>query len=650
MVFFRLISLLAFAFPAGVYFLTVVPTTYWEDTAAFQTAAYELGIVHNPSFPLYVLIGKVATLTSLLAPTLDPRLLVNLVSALFGALSIWVLYKIMVLLLTARLNRAGGLLPRVLAFVTAMGVAGIYGFWLQALRAEVYTLNILIVLLLIWLVLKYRFNEIDITRFVMMFGFLTGVGFANHSLIFLGVVIPLALMIGIAYSHRILNVGSMVLAGIFCFLALTVFLYLPIRELFAPVFNWGDFSSFDNFLDSILRLDSRTAVVLTGSTVPLIDRVLSVLGSFMTPGGLVAVVLAIAGIVYFWKYDAFLTIMLSAVLVFNILITGYAADFSPYNLDLFGYLMPTYAVLGVFSCLGLCGVVSWLSERFKVQLTGYRVGLALSAAIALVIVGLNFETTYAKASKSDVTIAERYAHDLLISLPRHAIFLAGEDNSFSPLLCEQVVGGIRPDVIVLSGGALLRHDYRRKTRERYPQLKYPDDWQESDFEIKFRKNLEAWIKANDRANPVYMTLSEWTSPLIPELRQAGLAYSYDPGYKIKSSDTEKARAQLLHFSDIAQQCNDLTSREHFGRLLYNHGVYLVGHNQIADAVEECRDAARTDPTNVPLLVNCLRVFTAARSAEDQQWVSDMIFAVDPNNDEVMKVLEASLALHQERQP
>ncbi len=643
MLFSRLTSLLAFVLPLGVYFFTAAPTTYWEDTAAFQTAAFELGIVHNPSFPLYVLIGKVATLI----PGADPRWLVNLVSALFGALSIWVLYKIAVILLTSQLTRAGQLLPRVIALVAALSTATIYGFWLQALRAEVYSLNCFLILATIWLILNYRFREIDLTRFLMMFGFLAGTGLANHSLIFLAALVPLALMVAIAYSDKLFNVTSISIAGAFSFLALTVFLYLPLRELFAPTFNWGDFSSFDAFLDSVLRLNTHTAVELLGATTPFVDRILSVIGSLLTPLGIVACLLALAGVIFYWRYDSFIASMLTALVFFNLFVTGYAAEFSKYNLDLYGYLMPTYALITLLALVGLSSLTAWLGRRFALKPVSHKAALSATAALVMVVALFNFDATYAKASKKYVCVAEDYATNIIASLPYGAIFLAGEDNSFAPLLCQQVVIGARQDVIVLSGGALLRHDYRRKVQERFPQLNYPDNWNESEFELEFRKNLYSWIKSNDKSHPVYLTLSEWTSPLIKELAPEGVVYSYSPGYQLTTEDTRRATAKLHFYSDLAVEYNDLTSREHFGRLLYNFGVYLVGQEQFSDAVALCRDAARTDPENVDLLLNCLRMFTAAGSVEDQRWVSDMIFAVDPENEQVMQILQKSLAMRQE---
>ena len=58
----RTLLWLSFLIPLGIYMFTLAPGIFWEDSAAFQAAAYELGIVHNPSFPSYVLLAHLFTL------------------------------------------------------------------------------------------------------------------------------------------------------------------------------------------------------------------------------------------------------------------------------------------------------------------------------------------------------------------------------------------------------------------------------------------------------------------------------------------------------------------------------------------------------------------------------------------------------------
>ena len=86
----RLVALLALIIPIVLYCYTAAPDIYWEDSAALQTASAELGIVHNPSFPIYVMMGRLFTLL----PFASGGGMVNILSALLGAFSIFFLFLI----------------------------------------------------------------------------------------------------------------------------------------------------------------------------------------------------------------------------------------------------------------------------------------------------------------------------------------------------------------------------------------------------------------------------------------------------------------------------------------------------------------------------------------------------------------------------
>src|SRR5437660_12556176 len=59
------------------------------DSAEFQQAAYSLSIVHPTGYPLYLLAGRAWIA---IFPFGDPAFRINLLSAIFAALAVWVLY------------------------------------------------------------------------------------------------------------------------------------------------------------------------------------------------------------------------------------------------------------------------------------------------------------------------------------------------------------------------------------------------------------------------------------------------------------------------------------------------------------------------------------------------------------------------------
>lgn|GEM_PF-3969994 len=112
-----------------LYIRTMAPSLGGTvDSAEFQQATYSLGMVHPTGYPLYLIIGR---LWISIFPFGDPAFKVNLLSAIFGALSVWVLYE-SVRFVTR--NAIAGALAAGLFAVQAIP-------WAQAGVAEISTLH-----------------------------------------------------------------------------------------------------------------------------------------------------------------------------------------------------------------------------------------------------------------------------------------------------------------------------------------------------------------------------------------------------------------------------------------------------------------------------------------------------------------------------
>jgi Protein of unknown function (DUF2723) len=97
-----------------------------EDTPKFQLLGIVLGTAHAPGYPLYVMIGHAFSWL----PVGTPAWRANFMSAVFGAITVGLIY-----LLLARLGAS-----RVGAIALALGFAAGRYFWWDAIVAEVYTL------------------------------------------------------------------------------------------------------------------------------------------------------------------------------------------------------------------------------------------------------------------------------------------------------------------------------------------------------------------------------------------------------------------------------------------------------------------------------------------------------------------------------
>ena len=88
----KAIALLTFFLALGLYVLTLAPTvaTIFDDSLEFQLVTYLLGIAHPTGYPLYTLLGWLFTRL----PVGDVAFRVNLMSAVFGALTIAFVYLV----------------------------------------------------------------------------------------------------------------------------------------------------------------------------------------------------------------------------------------------------------------------------------------------------------------------------------------------------------------------------------------------------------------------------------------------------------------------------------------------------------------------------------------------------------------------------
>jgi hypothetical protein len=107
------------------YVATLAPGLLPNDSGEFQTLAYTLGYTHPTGYPVYLLLGKLATLL----PVGDVAYRVNLLSGVMGAISVAGLV-LLVTMLTGK---------RRFAMVAGVALAISPTFWSQAIIAEVYT-------------------------------------------------------------------------------------------------------------------------------------------------------------------------------------------------------------------------------------------------------------------------------------------------------------------------------------------------------------------------------------------------------------------------------------------------------------------------------------------------------------------------------
>ncbi len=415
------VSLVAFA----VYVATLCPTIVAGDSGELAAAAATLGIAHPPGFPLWTVLGRVA---SLAAPA-EPAVALNVLSAACAAGAAGLL----VVLLGALTGRV--LIPAGLALAFAFARA----VWGTAVVTEVYALNLLMTVAALAAAAHGRARP----HLLVAAAFLTGLGAANH---------PFALLAAPAVAWAAFGPGAPAggarrarpMLGAFA-LGLSAYLVLWVRWSAGPEINWGGIRAASDLLDHVLRTQyGGLGEAGARTSLGLRFRVAGEVIARSAPAPLL--LLAAAGLVLALRAGARRPAALLAVFALAAgPATAAAIRFEDAFLDrtvITPFFLP--AVLGVFALATLALVA--VQDALRRRIPEPRAAMFLAGVLGFAPAALLFDANRASCDRRDATLARDYGTRLLESLPEGArLFLEG-DNAMFALLYLQRVQGVRPDV------------------------------------------------------------------------------------------------------------------------------------------------------------------------------------------------------------
>ncbi|HET6399885.1 MAG TPA: DUF2723 domain-containing protein [Candidatus Kapabacteria bacterium] len=167
------------------YFLTMQPTIPFWDCGEFAAAASALQIPHPPGAPLWTLVGRIAMLLPTFA---DVAARYNLFSVIASALSILLLYLILVHLIRYWRGRAKTNSDAIIMFggalIGALSYCWTDSFWFNALECEVYAFGSLFISLALWLVFVWadHADEPHHERYLLLLAYVIGLSLGVHQL------------------------------------------------------------------------------------------------------------------------------------------------------------------------------------------------------------------------------------------------------------------------------------------------------------------------------------------------------------------------------------------------------------------------------------------------------------------------------------
>ena len=352
----------------ALYLDTLAPTVLTFDSATLQTRAYVLGIGYPTGYPTYIMLGKLFTYL----PFGDIAYRVNLSSAVYGALAGAVIY------LTA-LRAAPGeksVFTHCVAVLAALVFTAGPTFWTQAIQAEVYTLNVLLVALTLYSLLVWRDSRRD--GYLLAAALLAGLSMTAHMTS--GLLVPAALLFVFLIDRAQLVRARLAAKGVGLFiLGLSPYLYLPIRASMDPPANYADPSNLKNFWFILSGGNFRGQMFVFGPD-RLPERIDLYYGELVRQFPMVLLVGAALGVLVLLSKDRSLAALLGTLLA------GYLIFALEYGIsDINPYFIPTYLLLALFLAAGLGWLMEWL--RGMAWILSLPRGLA-PAAILLVVFAL----------------------------------------------------------------------------------------------------------------------------------------------------------------------------------------------------------------------------------------------------------------------
>ncbi|MFN4123396.1 MAG: DUF2723 domain-containing protein [Flavobacteriales bacterium] len=180
----------AFAIAMFTYASTVEPTASFWDCGEFIATAYKLQIGHPPGAPLFMIMGRIATLFAF-GDVTQVALMMNLFSALASALTILFLFwsithlgRKIVMAKNEELSTGSIIAIMGSGLVGALAYTFSDTFWFSAVEGEVYATSSLFTAAVFWAMLKWEevANEPQADRWIILIAYMMGLSIGVHLL------------------------------------------------------------------------------------------------------------------------------------------------------------------------------------------------------------------------------------------------------------------------------------------------------------------------------------------------------------------------------------------------------------------------------------------------------------------------------------
>lgn len=624
-----------------IYSLTLAPSIVPGDGPELITAAYNWGTAHPPGYPLLTVLSKIFIT---LFPIGNIAWRVNLLNALFGSLTVAVIYLI-IYRLTKRV------LP---AVVGSLFLAFSSSFWLYSITADVFTLNnlfgaLLILTLLIWheKVIGKEKNR----RWLYLFCFFAGLSFTNQeAIVFLA---PAFLFLILVTDKKVfIELKTISLMVLFLVLGLTPYLYLLIASSFGSTFYWSNPNNLRRLIGVILREGYGGVSANLKVSLSLTDAWASsfwfYLKSLYTQFTIVGFALALLGFRYFFQRRKLFVYFLIAFLFSGSIFLVYLGDMKLENpiMEAVGERMMLLS--GVFFSIFIGYGVNFLIERIFPYLRFSKVKFFASSFIfSLFLFPLLIH--YPFVNQKGPSILYDFGQEILNQADKDSLIITKGDMMFFSFLYLQNVESKRQDVKVIHRPFLKAGWYIDYLKKKYPDIVIPFE------EVKENEDIGAKIKelinANINQMSIYFPILEEVEKFKPEyfMLQREFVFQLFKGKpKFTTEDYIKQNENSYQVSQFSKNIDFYKNRaglskkypfyDWYNELIMNYAtshnnkcLLLYDLNFLKEAKEECKTAINTVPDFVPAYFNFGSIYLKEKEYEKAIEAYERIIQIDPTN-------------------
>src|SRR6266508_5378838 len=631
-----------------LYTWTLAPTVTLTDSGELIVVAQGVGVAHPPGFPLWVILAHLASLVPL--GNIAER--INSSSAVFAALASAMLTLVVAELMIAipylltRKKRSAqrnkkaedSHVAQLLICGPALGAGLLMAFsrtlWAYATIAEVYTLNALLILIILFLMLRWRRyiladranNDTAIMihdRWLYAAALVFGLALGVHH-VTVGLILPaLAVLVYRTEGLRFFTSRRLVYAALISIGALVaVYAYLPFAASRSPVINWGNPRSLQEIWWHITVRQYRVFFsfspnIMGGQFIEFCRMLLREFGFVWLP---LLLVLAFAGFATAYRRDR---IGFWFVLFIVIADLAYALAYEIAE-DKDAYYLPTFIAIAIAAGFGIRWLIQLtISKSILIERSYWVAGIAvlLSSATALA-------ANWPFNNRRHYLIAHDYVENLLSTIEPDGLLLTQDWQVVSPMLYAQEVEQRRTDVKVVDINLLRRSWYFDYLKHAHPGLversrdkidPYVEDLKEWErdpgafarsqpltqkISLAFLEMVRSIMTNEISFAPVYITndmlaanqlnsyLTQWipqTYQLIPE----GLVFNLATGQTFDESPSPHLRMRGLADGTLLFEKDDVANTKilpAYTRMLTNRGKYLAMFNHHERAIVAFKEA------------------------------------------------------------